>query len=192
MTSRWDHMDNSVRGVGQEGDPVRSFTKSPTRRHFELHLPGGPVQSATLVGVGIRLQLGSCLCHNLVGAGSECTAAAQDEGHRRRRRGSSDWRRSFAESPPSGNSSSVTEPGAADACSARGRFCELFDLSRWCSVVRRPGLLGGWASANIVFDLRGLVVSRKIAPRGARQTRMARTTPIEWTRLIRSVAAKHF
>ena len=149
---------------------MRSFTKSPTRRHFELHLPGGPVQSATLVGVGIRLQLGSCLCHNLVGAGSECTAAAQDEGHRRRRRVSSDWRRSFAESPPSGNSSSVTEPGAADACSARGRFCELFDLSRWCSVVRRPGLLGGWASANIFLG----------PARLSRVTRSRRVQRLNW------------
>ena len=58
---------------------------------------------------------------------------------------------SFTESPPSENSWSRIERGAVDARSARGRFYELFDLSRWCSVVRRPGPLGGWASANIVF-----------------------------------------
>ena len=42
---------------------------------------------------------------------------------------------------------------------ARGRFCELFDLSRWCSVLRRPGPLGGWASANIVFRTTRISVS---------------------------------
>src|SRR5829696_5359645 len=29
MTSRWDHMGNSVRGLGRRGDPARCFAESP-------------------------------------------------------------------------------------------------------------------------------------------------------------------
>ena len=119
MTSRWDHMGNSVRGVGQEGDPVQSFT----------------------------------------------------------------------ESPPSENSWSGIERGAVDAWSAPGRFCELFDLPRWCSVVRRPGPLGGWASANYVF--RPTWVSRHTRSRRVdRANSNGANHAIELTRLIRRVAAK--
>jgi len=72
---------------------------------------------------------------------------------------------------------------------APGRFCELFDLSRWCSVVRRPGPLGGWASANYVF--RPTWVSRHTRSRRVeRANSNGANRAIESTRPIRRVAAK--
>ena len=50
------------------------------------------------------------------------------------------------------------------------QICELFDLSRWCSDVRRPGLLGGWASANILLG----------PARLSRVTRSRRVQRLNW------------
>ncbi len=113
-------MSNSVRGVGQEGDPLQSFTESPTCWHFTTSSAVRAGHSAALAGVGIRVQLGSCLGNDLVGGG-ECTAVAQVKVMSAV--AATGVAGGFSQNqPPSGNSSSGIERGAADACSAEGRF----------------------------------------------------------------------
>ena len=59
---------------------MQSFTESPTCWHFTTSLVARTGHAAALVGVGIPVQLGSCLGNDLVGSGAACPAVAQMRG----------------------------------------------------------------------------------------------------------------